>query len=439
VLGLVVALLLSPLLLGILGLLLDLVNFVVPTPDLITRITDVVFAATDAPGTVSIGRWLAMGACAALPGLVLMGLVLMGLVLRGLGGAMRAAMAGDPSLLGARVPNPGVLAEQRFANIAMEMALAASLPPPRVLVADQDAVNAVAFGTGPGDATIVVTRGLLARVDRAQLQGVAGHLVGAIANGDLAAGARVATLLSLFGLVARLASSFSDRAGLRRLLRLLRGAFARRDGRSAGELAMMLTNPLKEKHDAADAGLPAREPKPWQAMLWLPLAGPLAIGGFFGGLVCTLVLGPVLALSWRRRKYLADATAVRLTRDPDGLGGALAEMRGEAVAGPFGAWLAHMSVVPDGRIGARSILGGASVSMSPALPKRLRALGQLGARDGQVSEPPVPVLRWLILGPLFAVLGVLMAAVVGGLLYVSVAMSGLFTWLPAVVLNHLLR
>ena len=67
---------------------------------------------------------------------------------------------------------------------------------------------------------------------------------------------------------------------------------------------------------------------PWRTYAWMPLVGPLVISGFFGGLICMLVLGPLLALTWRQRKYLADATAVQLTRDPNTLGSALEKNAG---------------------------------------------------------------------------------------------------------------
>ena len=178
---------------------------------------------------------------------------------------------------------------------------------------------------------------------------------------------------------------------------------------------------------------------PWRTLAWMPLVGPLVISGFFGGLLCTMALGPLLALSWRSRKYLADATAVRLTRDPDALGSALERMRGAPVEGAFGAWISHLCVVPSGRIGARSILGGSIAPMAPTLDRRLRALGRMGAavapRPGRTMSP----LAWCFLVPVFSLVGILMCGVVFGLLYVSLALSGLFTWLPAVLLHALVR
>lgn len=433
-LAFVVAVLMSPLLYGLIGLVLDLLNFAIPMPDLIGNVTNTVSDLIDTAETVSVARWLQFGVIASLPGLALMWLAI-----HALGRVMRAAMASEVGCFSARAPDPTRLAEQRFANVVAEMAIAAGVPAPRVLVSESEAVNAAAFGADSAHATVVVTTGLLAELDRAELQGVAASMVGSIANGDMAVGARVATILSLFGLIAKLAESFGDREAARRFLRLLLHAFNRKSSRAYGELAMLLTNPFAPAE--AGKGAPAADTGkvPWRTLAWMPLVGPLVISGFFGGLLCTIALGPLLALGWRRRKYLGDATAVRLTRDPDALGNALAKMRGLPVEGAFGAWVAHMSVLPSGLIGARSILGGSSAPMSPALDRRLKALGVMGAHVQLRAPRTVPAWAWLVLGPVGALLAVLMGMVVFGLLYVSAALSGLFTWFPAVLVHALLR
>jgi Zn-dependent protease with chaperone function len=433
-LALVVALLMAPLCYAVLGLTLDLVNLAAPMPDLIGPATDAVSGLIDAPNAISPGRYVEIALFAAAPGVCLM--LLMMHTLRRL---MREAMTNDASIHAARAPNPAELAEQRFANTIMEMAIAASIVAPRVWVTDSDAVNAATFGADAAHANVVISTGLLAGATRAELQGIAGHLVGSIANGDLRIGAWVATLLSLFGLIAKLSQSMADREAARRLLRLLRRSLRSGASVADGRLAMALTNPFDS------STRPAREPAidndkiPWRTLAWMPLAGPLVISGFFGGMLCAVMLGPLLALGWRRRKYLADAIAVQLTRDPDTLGNALERIRGAAMGGAFGAWIAHLSVVPSPLIGAQSILGGSSVPMAPSLARRLKALGVMGAQVSLHTGRVIPAWAWLLLAPVIALLVALTAAVVFGLIYVSAALSGLFTWLPAVILHALLR
>ncbi len=434
VLALVVAVLMSPLCYAVIGLALDLVNLAVPMPDLIGRVTDVVSGLIDAPATFPLGRWIELLLLAALPGAALMLLML-----RTLDRLMREAMACDAAIFGARGPNPAVLAEQRFANTVAEMAIAASIVPPRVWVTGTDAVNAAAFGADDTHANIAVSTGLLAGASRAELQGVAAHLVGSIANGDLRIGARIASLLGMFGLVAKLSQSMSDRGAARRLARLLRRSLRPGASHADARLAMALTNPFDPATQTGRDDPPDTGKIPWRTLAWMPVAGPLVISGFFGGMLCSVLLAPLLALGWRRRKYMADAIAVQLTRDPDTLGSALEKIRGAAVDGAFGAWITHLSVVPSPLIGARSILGGSSIPMSPSLDRRLKALGLMGAHVAPRTGRTPPPWAWALLAPVIALLVVLMSAVVFGLLYVSVALSGLFTWLPAVILHALLR
>jgi len=432
VLALVVAALMSPLLYALIGLLLDLANRVTPTPDLIRSVTDGMSALIDHIDTVPPSRWLGVVLVAAVPGLVLMALAW-----RALGRAMREAMGGEALDAATQPLDATSLAEQRFGNVVAEMAIASALPPPRVRVATSDAVNAVAFGADRGHASIVVTSGLLASLDRMQLQGIAAHLVGSIANGDMRIGARYASVLGMFGLIARLSTSFTDREAARRFAALLRHALRPGAGKADGLLAMQLTNPFEpeKEHGASDGS----DTPAWRTALWMPLAGPLVISGFFGGLLCMVLLGPLLALSWRRRKYLADAIAVQLTRDPDALGAALGQLRGAPVAGAFGDWIAHLCVVPPGSSGGASILGGSAVPMAPSLDRRLVALGIMGAHVAPRMTKAMPPWAWAILLPLGAIVAGLLGMVVFGLLYISIALSMLFTWLPAVLLHALLR
>lgn len=435
VLALVVAVLMAPLYYALIGLMFDLVNLVLPTPDLIGRATEAVGGLIDPPVPVPVSRYVELALLSAIPGLLVFWLVQ-----RTLGRLMREAMAGDGSVFSARAPDLSNLDEQRFANTVAEMAIAAALPPPRVWITDNDAVNAAAFGADAQHGNVVVSTGLLQGATRDELQGVAAHLVGQIANGDLRIGARIAALLGMFGLVTQLSHSLSDRQAAGRLFRLLRRSLRPGSSRADGELAMALTNPFETAPPPAARAEPIDHGKvPWRTLAWMPLAGPLVIAGFFGGMVCTVLLGPLLALGWRSRKYQADATAVQLTRNPDTLGSALEKIRGEPVEGAFGAWIAHLSVLPSPLIGARSILGGSSVPMAPSLDKRLRALGLMGASVTPRAARRIPLLAWLILAPLLAVVAILLGVVVLGLAYVSAALSGLFTWFPAVLVHALLR
>jgi Zn-dependent protease with chaperone function len=430
----VVAVFVSPLCYALLGLLCDLANLLIPTPDLIGRATDAFATVVEDLAAVSLGRWIYLAGVAAIPGLLVMGLVM-----RVLGRIVREALSSDASSYAARSLDRSVLVEQQFGNVVEEMAIAAGIAAPRILVADSAAINAAAFGDASAGATMVATTGLLQELSRAQLQGIAAHVVGSVANGDLTAGARIAATFSLFGLVAKLSTSFADAAAARRFATLLRAAFRRGSSVADGELALALADPFDTPAENSNPVQLEPNKIPWRLVAWAPLLGPLVMSGFFGGIVSTFVLGPLISLTWRRRKYLADATAVRLTRDPEGLAGALARLNGSPVGGAFGAWIAHMSAVPSGAVGAKSLMGGTVVRMTPSIEKRRRALGLMGATFEATPAAARPVWQLPLLGVLALLVGSLMSIVLGLLLYVSAAISGLLTWGPAAIVNALLR
>jgi Zn-dependent protease with chaperone function len=359
---------------------------------------------------------------------------------------MREATMSDAGNFKVRAANPAVLAEQRFANVVAEMAVAAHLPLPRVFIIDTVAADAAAFGEDGSHATIVMSSGMLEQLTRAEMQGVAGHLVGSIANGDMAVGTRVATTLSLFGLVAKLSESFSEPQAAKRLARLLRSALRRGASVEDGQLALELTNPFDPK-PATAAPVPSTPTDsnkvPWRTMIWMPLVGPLVISGFFGGMLSMIVLSPLLAWVWRRRKFLADATAVRLTRDPNTLAEALLKVNVMPTEGAFAPWSAHMSVIHVQKIGGKGLFGSSGARMFPALDRRLKALTGMGA-DIAVGAVPngwrkLPAIAWLVLVPIGALLIALLSMVIYLLVFLSAALSGMFTWLPAIIVHAVLR
>jgi hypothetical protein len=75
-----------------------------------------------------------------------------------------------------------------------------------------------------------------------------------------------------------------------------------------------------------------------------------------------LLVGPLIAATWRTRRHLADATAVQLTRYPDGLSGALARLatRDDVIAGAR--WSSHLFIV-----GKKAARYGSSIAGQQAL------------------------------------------------------------------------
>lgn len=193
----------------------------------------------------------------------------------GEGGAAVAAMMGARRLK----PNAEDLLERRLLNIVEEMSIASGVRMPGVFVMDQErGINAFAAGNTVSNAAVVVTRGTLESLNRDELQGVVGHEFSHILNGDMQLNIRMLGILA--GIV------FIGSIG-RFLLRSLRSS----DNKGAGAIA--------------GAGL---------ALL---IVG--SIGLFFARLIKASVS--------RQREYLADASSVQFTRNPDGIAGALDQIR----------------------------------------------------------------------------------------------------------------
>ncbi len=423
----VVALLMAPLLYCLCGLAFDIVNLVVSTPDAMGwmgRSLDPVFS-----GHATAGALLRVGAVAAFPGLALMGAATLGL--RHVWLTSPLFDSGD---VPGRAPDRSRVSEARLANVVEEMAIAAGIPAPRVLVVAGGA-NAAAFGRDESHVTILAGEALASSVDREQLQGMIAHLVGSIADGDMTIGLRVSTTLGLFGLVTRLGGSFSDRRAFReaaKLWRLLVAPTSEATAQFLGEFA----DPFRDAGDGADRPAAEGESLTWREWALMPLMGPIVLTGFLSGMVSQFLLLPLIAVAWRQRKYMADATAVRLTRDPDGLAHAL-----EAVAdSPKGivSWTVHLAVAPDS--GTREGLVAQSfVPIFPAAERRIKALAKMGA---SVDPRPQQTIPWPLLAvgiALLAILGGLMAVAAYLLVLASAALSGLFTVLPAAILHALLR
>jgi len=161
-------------------------------------------------------------------------------------------------------------------HIVENLCIGAGLPMPKIYIIDDTAPNAFATGRDPQHAVVVVTRGLLQKLEKLELEGVIAHELSHIRNYDI----RIMTItVVLIGLVALIADV---------TLRLTWfGAGRRRGGDRGAGAAIMLIVALV-------------------ALILAPIAAQLIH----------------LAIS-RRREYLADASGALLTRYPEGLARAL--------------------------------------------------------------------------------------------------------------------
>jgi len=171
--------------------------------------------------------------------------------------------------------------EPQLMNVVQEMALAAGVPMPKVYVIDDTAPNAFATGRDPQHASVAVTSGLLQKLDREELQGVLGHELSHVRNFDIRFSLLVAVLVGSIALLADFFLRFTFWGGGRR---------SSRDDRGGGLAAILFI-----------------------VAIVLAILAPI---------VARLVQ---LAVS-RQREYLADASSVELTRNPQGLERALAKI-----------------------------------------------------------------------------------------------------------------
>jgi Zn-dependent protease with chaperone function len=347
----------------------------------------------------------------------------------------RSPLFGVGSLPG-RPPNRAVLGEERLANVVEEMAIAAGVPVPRIAIVPGG--NAAVCGSDPSHATLFAGEWLTGSVDRDQLEGMIAHLIGSIANGDLAIGIRVTTTLTLFGLIARVSTSLDDRQSFRQTAKLWR-VFVAPTSDNTATLLSALADPFGQSSESQSGARPQSTPHSskltWREWLVMPLMGPVLLAGFLCGMVTAFLLEPLVALAWRQRKYMADATAVQLTRNPDGLAGALALIARTPMR--IEPWIAHLAVAP----GPRDLgpFGRSAVPIFPSMERRNRALARMGAHVALRPHTRMPWWLTMILGGLGALVGVLLCVVIYLLVIVSAALSGLFTIMPAAVLHLFLR
>lgn len=256
-------------------------------------------------------------------------------------------------MVNGRLVQPGAtgVAERRLLNIVEEMAIASGIAAPRVYVLDhEEGINAFAAGYGPNEAIVAISHGALTLLTRDELQGVVAHEFSHILNGDIRLNLRLIAVLYGILLVSGLGSDLMTAGG--------RGAVARRDGRGKGGLDVALLV----------IGL----------TVWL--LG--SIGVFFARIIKSSVS--------RQREYLADASAVQFTRNPDGIGGALRKLggHGSEIVSPRAETLSHLFLGA-----ARPSFAAGWLATHPPLAERIRRIyGRpmpmlKGSPDSVESEP----------------------------------------------------
>jgi len=194
------------------------------------------------------------------------------------GSAWVSYFAGDKLILAqSRARELGPDEEKVLRDITETLAVGLGVPAPRLYVIEDSAPNAFATGRDPAHASLVVTRGLLQKMDRTELEGVLAHELSHVGNRDIRVMLLVTVLVGTVALIADMA---------------------------------------------------------WRAMFWGGGSRGRDRDRGGGGAILAivalvlLVISPIiaqliqLAVS-RQREYLADASGALLTRYPPGLASAL--------------------------------------------------------------------------------------------------------------------
>jgi Zn-dependent protease with chaperone function len=335
------------------------------------------------------------------PGIVAMVLLWAGVRLTfrrtGVGGVLRRMKV--------RPPRSGDLAEQRLANLIEEVAVAAAVPPPRVLLIDAKGVNVGAAGLTMDDATVVVTRGFL-RLPRDEQQAVIAHVMASIGNGDLTLAAEILTLLQVWGLVSLVLEAPlvpAARASLRLVGRTAVDTLRGRADAPSRELAVdtLIAGATFENLDSDEfERLPDAHPL---VLLfgYLPVLVTVGLAAIAAKAVIWLtvfVMAPFVSLLWRTRRQLADATAVQLTRYPGALAQAYRTLAGLDMKVPGAVAVHFLFPVWDPAVdkdNTRADVTSLLLHMQLPLEPRLRRLERLGAgAGGEPLETPDPGLTW---------------------------------------------
>ena len=212
-------------------------------------------------------------------------------------------------------------------TVTENLSIAAGLPMPKLYVVDDPAPNAFATGRDKNHASVCATTGLLAILDRSELEGVIGHELSHIGNTDMLLSTVVVVLVGFISIVADIFLRSLLWGGMRR--------GSDREGNAGGILML--------------------------------------VGIIFA--IIAPIIGTLIQLSIsRKREYLADASGALLTRYPEGLASALAKI------GNYGQPLRHQSsaiahlYISDPTAGKKHSWLSSILSDHPPIPLRIRAL-----------------------------------------------------------------
>ncbi len=241
------------------------------------------------------------------------------------------------------------LGERILLNVVEEMALASGTPvPPVYIMNDEEGINAFAAGTTPQNAVVGITRGAVDTLSRDQLQGVIAHEFSHILNGDMRLNIRLMGWLHGILLLALIGYTIFRTIGYGNY-RSSSSSSNNKKGEGGLVIALLLAS--------------------------IALIAIGYIGVFFAQLIKAAVS--------RQREYLADASAVQFTRNPEGISGALKKI---------GGWQAHSKIKAVGAEEASHMFFSSAMLSSvfathPPLPDRIRRIDPQFMASSRPSDP----------------------------------------------------
>lgn len=212
--------------------------------------------------------------------------------------------------------------DRELIRLVENLCIGAGLPPPSIHILESNVPNAFAIGRDPSHASLAVTRGLLTQLDRRELEGVIAHELSHIGNHDI----RLATTLAALTAIVT--------APLRAVFAVFRLAYGIHFVAGAILTCFALALTISALTSAVEL---FSLPRDAESLRELPMfLRWWALHAMLSPLYAALIAPPLAAWTrWavaREREFLADADAVLLTRDPEGLALALVKIgqaRGE--------------------------------------------------------------------------------------------------------------
>ena len=239
--------------------------------------------------------------------------------------------------------------QRQLLNIVEEMKIASGLPMPKVYMIPDADPNAFATGPDPQHASIAVTRGLIEKLNREELQGVIAHEMSHVRNLDIRLMTTIAALVGAIVLLSDWAMRAMRYGGGR-------SRSSSKKGGGGGNIILFV--------------------------IWLALV------------ILAPIIAQILAMAVsREREYLADASGAELTRNPAALASALKKIEMDvAPTVSIKSGTAHLCIAdPMGRkIGLREGFWADLFGTHPPMHLRISKLMQMAYQAspaGPQSEP----------------------------------------------------